>query len=474
MCQRYQSVVAMISIASPQDVAFPVRVQTIVIGAGACGLTAALAAQDAGGQVLVLERDNSPSGSTSMSSGFIPAAATRWQKEKGIDDDYGLFLEDIQRKSRDRSDPMLATKAVEAIGPALEWLEDEHGIPFALLDGFLYPGHRKHRMHTVPERKGEALISRLLQAVIAAGIPVMTNARVTTLFADKGGAVSGVAVTRPDDTTELIGCGSLVLACNGYGGNPQMVAATIPAMAEAEYHGHAGNTGDAVVWGEALGAELRDLTACQGHGSLAMPHRILITWALMMEGGIQINRDGDRFANEHQGYSEQAIDVLKQPGAIAFDLYDERLHKLGLDFPDYREAVEAGAVRRSESVEAIAAMIGVPANRLKIAIAETASDEIDRFGRDFGRTPALQAPFYAVRVTGALFHTQGGLAIDGAARVLRKDGSSFPNLFAAGGAAVGVSGPDISGYLSGNGLLTAVAFGRIAGEAAVAAAAQNG
>jgi fumarate reductase flavoprotein subunit len=50
--------------------------------------------------------------------------------------------------------------------------------------------------------------------------------------------------------------------------------------------------------------------------------------------------------------------------------------------------------------------------------------------------------------------------------VLRPDGSAFPNLFAAGGAAVGVSGPEISGYLSGNGLLTAVSFGRIAGMAA--------
>ena len=131
-------------------------------------------------------------------------------------------------------------------------------------------------------------------------------------------------------------------------------------------------------------------------------------------------------------------------------------------------------MKRSESVEVLAATIGVPANRLTTAIAETSSDEIDRFGRDLGKTPALQAPFYAVRVTGALFHTQGGLAIDGEARVLRDDGSTFPNLFAAGGAAVGVSGPDISGYLSGNGLLTAVALGRIAGEAAVAAAAQNG
>ena len=79
---------------------------------------------------------------------------------------------------------------------------------------------------------------------------------------------------------------------------------------------------------------------------------------------------------------------------------------------------------------------------------------------------ALKAPYCAVKVTGALFHTQGGLAIDRAARVLRQDGTPFPNLFAAGGAAVGVSGSGAAGYLSGNGLLTATVFGRIAGEAA--------
>jgi fumarate reductase flavoprotein subunit len=53
--------------------------------------------------------------------------------------------------------------------------------------------------------------------------------------------------------------------------------------------------------------------------------------------------------------------------------------------------------------------------------------------------------------------------------VTRRDGSPFPNLFAGGGAACGVSGPDVSGYLSGNGLLTAIAFGFIAGEGAAAA-----
>jgi fumarate reductase flavoprotein subunit len=74
----------------------------------------------------------------------------------------------------------------------------------------------------------------------------------------------------------------------------------------------------------------------------------------------------------------------------------------------------------------------------------------------------------AVKVTGALFHTQGGLAIDASARVKRKEGGVFPNLFAAGGAAAGVSGGSAAGYLSGNGLLTATVLGRLAGRAAAA------
>ena len=75
-------------------------------------------------------------------------------------------------------------------------------------------------------------------------------------------------------------------------------------------------------------------------------------------------------------------------------------------------------------------------------------------------------PYHAVKVTGALFHTQGGLNVTPEARVKNADGAAFPNLFAAGGAAVGVSGTGDSGYLSGNGLLSAVVLGFIAGRRA--------
>ncbi|HZY16790.1 MAG TPA: FAD-binding protein, partial [Ramlibacter sp.] len=86
----------------------------------------------------------------------------------------------------------------------------------------------------------------------------------------------------------------------------------------------------------------------------------------------------------------------------------------------------------------------------------------------------LGPPFHAVRVTGALFHTQGGLDIDARCRVRRPNASLFPNLLAAGGAARGVSGNAVWGYLSGNGLLSAVAGGWIAAQTAAAQLAGAG
>jgi fumarate reductase flavoprotein subunit len=244
----------------------------------------------------------------------------------------------------------------------------------------------------------------------------------------------------------------------------------IPEMAEALYFGHAGNQGDALRWGEALGAIGRDLGAYQGHGSVAHPHGILITWALMMEGGFQVNAEGRRFSNEQRGYSEQAVDVLRQPGGLAIEIYDARLHALGLEFEDYRNAAAAGAIRSADSIEALAALFGLPAPALAATLTETqamtAGERADPFGRDFSKKPTLAAPFYGVRVTGALFHTQGGIEIDAEARVLGPGGVKLPNLLAGGGASRGLSGPECDGYFSGGGLLAAVTLGRIAGETA--------
>lgn len=443
----------------------------VVIGAGACGLVAALRAVACGADVVVLERDGSPTGSTSMSSGFVPAPATRFQHEIGVKDDtLEVFASDILAKSKGKSVAALAQLAAKAIGPALEWLADEHGLEWIVLDDFLYPGHSRHRMHAVPEKTGAALEARLLSATEAAGIGIITDAHVTVLYAKDAERITAVGVTRPDGSTEVLGCKALVLACNGFGGNRQLVRQHIPEIANGLYYGHQGNTGNALIWGEALGARIEHVSGYQGHGSLAHPHGILISWALMMEGGIQVNSEGVRFSNEHGGYSEQAVNVLSQPGGVAWNIYDARLHEFARGFPDYQEAIAAGAIRQAADVSELARVTGLPEPELARTLSDVALYQAgaaaDPFGRDFSGKPGLNAPFHAVKVTGALFHTQGGLMIDELARVVHTDGRCFPNLFAGGGAACGVSGPDVSGYLSGNGLLTAISFGFIAGDSA--------
>jgi fumarate reductase flavoprotein subunit len=450
------------TVAPPPPEGFDLDVPILIVGAGACGLTAALAAADAGGAPLVVEADALPSGSTALSAGLIPAAGTRFQAAAGIADDPARFAADIQAKAKGENPQPLVDLLAREAGPAVEWLATRHGLPFSVVTDFDYPGHSRRRMHGLPSRSGRELVDRLRAAAEAAGIDIVCNRRAVTLFAEDG-RIRGVRVAGPDGS-ETIGCAALILACNGFGGNPAMVAAHMPAIKEALWFGHSGNTGDAVAWGAALGAQALHLGAYQGHGNVAHPQGILITWAVITQGGVQVNAAGHRFWDESQGYSEAARAVLAQPDGIAWTIFDARIAAIARQFQDFKDAEAIGAIRHADDLPTLAAATGLPPENLAATLAAIPpAGGRDAFGRRFDGPP-LAPPYCAVKVTGALFHTQGGLAIDDRARVLREFGGAFENLYAAGGAAVGVSGTGDSGYLSGNGLLSAVVLGRIAGR----------
>ena len=319
-------------------------------------------------------------------------------------------------------------------------------------------------MHAVPEKTCAALMAALERTALAAGADLLTEAKAVDLWVNDADQIVAVGYQRPDGALEHVGCDYLLLACNGFGGNASMVADLLPAMRDAVFAGHVGNDGSAIEWGRELGARLADLEGYQGHGSWVTPQGALMTWAVIMKGGVQVNKHGKRFHNETQGYSEAAVHVLQQPGSIAWNVFDAEQLALAREFPDFVQAESAGALRSAADIQALAGVIGCPVQALEETLQTIStcaeSGTADPFGRPFAR--ALVAPYYAVRVTGALFHTQGGLDIDGHGRVLRSDGQPFSNLLAAGGAARGVSGNDVSGYLSGNGLLSAVGGGWLA------------
>jgi fumarate reductase flavoprotein subunit len=440
----------------------------VVAGAGAAGLAAALAAAEQGCAVVLLEASESfrHGSNTSMSTSMVPAGGSRWQQEKGIDDSPERFLDDIMRKTRGRAHRM-AAEALTGIAPELvAWLADSCTVPLELVTDFSYPGHSRDRCHAVPDRAGTTLQNHLLEAVgrqdmITFAVPM----RLMDVQLD-GDAVCGADVQTPGGNRERITTPAVVLAVNGFGANPDLVRHHIPEIADGLYHGGDGSTGDALLIGDRLGADTGYLDAYQGHGSVATPHGILLTWATVMHGAYLLNADGQRFDDETVGYSEFGARVLAQPGAVAWMVLDRRVDQACRVFADYQAILEAGAVQWADDVTALDALVGADPGAVAatVAAADAAArrDAPDPLGRTDWEAP-LEPPYGVVKVTGALFHTQGGLLVDARARVLR-GGAPIRGLYAAGGAAAGISGHGADGYLAGNGLLSALGLGFLAGN----------
>ena len=453
------------------ETGFEVHVPVVVAGAGAAGLTAALAARDAGAETWVLERDATPAGSTAMSQGTIAAAGTRSQIAAGVDDDPDRFLADIIAKTGGEADHALARVVAREAGPTVDWLADRHRIPvrFDAKWQARY-GHSARRLHGPPSGTGEELLGALAAAAERAEATLITEARLAAVFAGPDGRVAGVRVARPDGAVEDIGCDALVLATCGFGANRAMIAEHIPSMATSRYHGHEGNDGLGIRLGQALGGAVADMGAYQGLGLLAEPQAVIIHLVVMFAGAVLVNARGERFEDELVDVSGQGKRVLAQPGGIAWVIGGAAAIEAGQDTHDIRVADELGAVRRTDTVDGLAALIGcdpaVLAATVDATNAAIASGGPDAFGRDFGDVEPWAPPYFAIKVTGALFHTQGGLVVDGDARVLRPDGSALPNLYAAGGTARSISGAGGTGYLPAAGLCMAVTLGRLAGRAA--------
>ena len=435
-----------------------------VVGAGGCGMVAALSAAELGAQVLLIDRDRKGACNTARSGGMIPAGGTRFQRAAGIAESPEDFALEILAKNGGQSPRDLTFALCRRAPELVHWLEDRQRVRLELVTDFRSPGHTEYRMHAPPERTGAALFAMLREAVHReANIQLALGANGQGLVA-AGGAVVGVSV-ESGSAGEFVRARKVILALNGFGGNPPLVVQHIPEMAGVLYFGGEESTGEGIRWGQALGAATAFMDAYQAHASVAQPGGTLVSYAVIMQGGIQVNRLGRRFADETLGYSEHAVGLARQPDRIAVEIFDQPIYEQALQFPDFRACVEQGVVKRAQTVAELAGLFGLPAAELERTVEgynaanrTLAPDEVGR--RPSGRP--LTPPLYTVPVTAALIHTQGGLVVNQHAQVVTPEGSPIPNLYAGGGVAAGVSGHGPAGYLSGNGLLAALGYGRIA------------
>lgn len=450
---------------------FDFSVPVLVVGGGACGAVAALAAHDQGAEVLLVERDGRPLGSTGMSQGLFCAAGTRAQAALGIEDDGETFFADIMAKTGGQTDPVIARAIAFGSGPTLDWLVERHQLPWSLDQGFRPAyGNSRFRVHGWHGHGGQDMVELLHQKLAEAGIPTLLQARLTDIIADDDGRVRGVELTRPDGTIERLGCEALILATGGFAANHDMLARYIPEMATARNNGHEGSQGDGIRLGARLGAAVGDMGAYQGYAMLTDPQGISVPPGVIVEGGIIVNQAGERFVDETADIAGMVRPVLEQPGGFCWVVFDAAIEARCAYIPETRALMELNAARTAGSIEELATRIGVDAARLSATLAEAWQAQkagiADKTGRVWGSDTPPSPDYRALKVVGAIYHTQGGLQINGEARVMRPDGSVLPNLFAGGGAARSVSGPSSWGYLPAMGLCTAVTLGRIAGETA--------
>jgi fumarate reductase flavoprotein subunit len=436
-------------------------VDVLVIGAGACGLSAAIAAHDGGASVAIVEKRDRPGGNSSLSTGSVPGAGSRFQAAAGIVDSPAQMIADLRRIAGDTEDPALLRRMSEVSAETVEWLVDRVEARMQLITAYKHIGHTVERLHAPKSRRGQDLVDDLLAAMAKRAIPLAVGNTVEDLIIENG-RVAG-AVVDTDGKKSRITARHIVLAVNGFAADRSLVQQYCPEIAGAQYFGALGSHGEAVRWGQKIDAALANMGAYQGYAAVAYPHGSLLSWTTIEKGGILIGADAKRFGDESLGYSGYARVVLGQ-GPFAFAVFDQRIF-------DIAALVRYGGVKKAETITELTALCEGDSATLQLtldAYNSAARDDVsDIFGRrDFAHAP-LAAPYYCCRVVPGLFHTQGGLKVDGNARVLNTAGVPIPGLFAGGGAAAGISGrAGALGYASGNGLLTAIALGRLAGMAA--------
>ena len=491
------------------------EVDVVVVGAGNAAMCAAFAAQDAGASVVMLER--APEAECGGNSAFT-GGATRFAF-KNVDEvrevldltdeevaitDFGTyteeaFLEDMGRLTQYRCDPDLTEIFVRESRQTLAWMKSK-GVRFdpmwarqsQKIDGRIkfYAG-----LICATWGAGAGLVEMLHRIAKKNGIPVLYETAATDLIYENG-EVLGVVAER-DGKPLRIKARAVVLACGGFESNAEMRARYLgPNWDLAKVRGTRFNMGDgirmalnigAMPFGHWSGAHAVgwDMNAPpfgeREIGDLFQKHSYPY--------GIMVNANGERFVDEGADfrsftYAKYGVEVLKQPGMFAWQIFDSKVNHLLRHEYQIRKITKAEAptlgalVRKLEGVNAArcletiaqynkAVRQDVPFNPVILDGRGTSGLAIEKTNwANVLDTP----PFHAYAVTCGITFTFGGIRASTRAAVQSVAGRDIPGLYVAGEM---LGGLFYFNYPAGTGLVSGAVFGRIAGTEAGTYARQH-
>ena len=332
---------------------------------------------------------------------------------------------------------------------------------------------------------GQALIGRFL--IVLSQMP---NARLhleTALVAiiRDGDRVTGAVVRHGNTTRRIRVRRGLVIAAGGFEKSADLRARYgVPGGVHGSM-APPGNTGGALEAALAIGANTDLMDQAWWSPGLLQPDGSE-TFSVGIAGGIFVDQNGQRFVNETLPYDrvgraviEAMDDGLTLPYWLVYDNRDGDMPPVlfpNIPFDNPAAYRTAGLWQSAPTLEALAEIIGVPADALTASVerfnefARAGKDlDFDRGAEPYERmftggaipmAPIEQGPFHAAAFGLSDLGTKGGLRVDEAARVLDTDGNTIPGLYAAGNSMAAVSGKAYPG--GGNPIGSSMVFAHLA------------
>src|ERR671910_2428765 len=489
------------------------RYDVVIVGAGNAAFSAAHASIERVGRVLVLEKAPREwaGGNSYFTAGAIRTTYEGLEDLRPIVEDLtdelavatelppytpDDFMSDMERVTEGRCDKELTRILVDEAADTTRWLH-EKGLRYRLMydrQSFEVNGKRRFWGGLVlgTVGGGRGLVEQHIAAAERSGIEVRYDSPVVGLLQEDE-AVTGVVCKGPGRREE-IGASAIVLASGGFESDPRMRAAYLgPQWDVAKVRGTPYNTGEVLRIALESGA--------QPYGNWSGCHAIAWDVAAPPTGdrdltnllskqsyplGIVVNKDAQRFIDEgvdfrNYTYAKYGAEILRQPGALAYQLFDAKTsHLLRQD-----EYTAPGVSRHEAStIVELADKIGIDPRSLERTVEEyNAAIQPGEFNpavKDGKRAEGIEPPksnwalpldappFFAFAVTCGITFTFGGLHIDSNSQVLNTEGIPIPGLHAAGEL---VGGLFYHNYPGGSGLTAGSVFGRRAGKSAAEHAA---
>ncbi|HVB05558.1 MAG TPA: FAD-dependent oxidoreductase [Acidimicrobiales bacterium] len=445
----------------------------IVVGGGGSGAVAAIEAHDLGASVVVLEKTESPGGSTQASGGTIRTVTDR----AGTASHFFALAQGATPR------PVIDA-FVEGLAELPDWLaahggeleirdeaERAHGDPryFPISrGGSSFPNFPDSaalaprallRPVEAGRKTGPALWDLLAHNLAEREVPLVLGARVVHLVRDGArGRVHGVEVAAPGGNVVLRARRGVVLCSGGFAYDDetmtQYYGLPLPTVCPV---GRA--TGDGIRLAQEAGADLWHMNAVAASVGYRLPDLEAGIQAKMpAHGFVMVDQHARRYVNETALENHSAVhamlvqdtttgEYLRVPSYVILDETTRLAGRLAhlphgenRHYPwsaDNLAEIGRGWISRADDLDGLAGALGLPAERLGAVVgrfnAVARGKGVDEFERPADEmAPIATPPFYGAAVYPIIVNTQGGPRRDADGRIVSADGSPVPGLFGAG------------------------------------------